>query len=162
MDRSFLARNDDSWERLRAVVGALTEEALRLVVHDEWTVAATLAHLAFADRQVHGWIEDWEREGIATAAALRAWDRDAQAHLRGQNGARLAGWLAVDPRRASREVLDATETLDGRIARLSPQLMALILGTSLFGRRRPWVLDRSIHRDEHLDEIERALAAVSS
>lgn len=57
--------------------------------------------------------------------------------------------------------MDAAASLDAKIESLSSELTEVILATSLFGRRRPWVLDRSIHRDEHLAEIERALGATT-
>ena len=57
-----------------------------------------------------------------------------------------------------REVIAAAESIDAKIAKLSPVLAEALLNTSPFwGRRRQWALDRSIHRHEHLDAIERAV-----
>jgi len=162
MDLSYIARNDASRKRLQSVLGALKPNHFGLIVHEGWTVAATLAHLAFSDRQIQGWLEEWGREGIRTSAALQEWDKAARIRLRGQNDELLSRWLATDPQEIKAEVIAAAETIDDTIANLSPALTETILTTSLFGRRRPWVIDRSIHRDEHLDEIERARSSVAA
>lgn len=162
MDRSYVARNDASRDRLRSLVSSLSDDAFGLIVEGEWTVTATLAHLAFADRQIQGWLEEWERQGIGDSTALQEWDQAARIRLRGQNDDLLPDWLTADPGSIGREVVAAADHLDARIESLSPGLTAVILQTSLFGRRRPWVLDRSIHRHEHLDAIERVLASSES
>ena len=69
----------------------------------------------------------------------------------------LARWLEADPHDAAQQAIAAAEDLDQKVEALLPGLVKAILGTTLWGRRRPWVLDRSIHRSEHLDEIEKAL-----
>ena len=161
MDRSFITRNNASRERLQTLVNSLSDRDLDLVIHGEWTVLAALAHLAFSDRQIQGWLEEWERQGIRESAALREWDQAAQVRLQGQNDVMTPRWLEADSHSIKQEVIAAATSLDAKLESLSPELTEVILATSLFGRRRPWVLDRSIHRHEHLAEIERALGATT-
>ena len=142
LDRSYVARNDASRERLRALVARLTDERLGRPIGHGWTVSAALAHLAHWDRRALAALEEWERTGVRISPA----DADAV------NEARLPEWLATPPRQAARQVLDAAETVDRKAERLAADLVEAILAT---GRVR--ALDRSPHRHEHLDEIERAL-----
>jgi hypothetical protein len=60
MDRGYIERNEASRARLRALLDRLTDDDLRQRV-GEWTVAMSLAHLAFWDRfgQLR-WIETFE------------------------------------------------------------------------------------------------------
>ena len=48
---AFAESNRTQTERLRALVGRLDAAALRMRMPNGWTVAGTLAHLAFWDRQ---------------------------------------------------------------------------------------------------------------
>jgi hypothetical protein len=49
--------------------------------------------------------------------------------------------------------LAATELCDGRVERVTDELASALIAA---GRQR--MLDRSLHRDEHVAQIERALA----
>src|SRR5262249_42191294 len=99
---------------------------------------------------------------IRVPEGLRAWEQEVWPGLQNQNNDLLPDWLAADPREAARDAVQAAAEIDATIAQLDPALVAAIQGTSIFGRRRPWVIDRSIHREEHLAEIEPALAAEGS
>ena len=160
MARSYVARNNASRERLRAVVSSLHAEDFSVVVHDSWTVGATLAHLAAEDRRIQGWLEDWERAGIHETAALREWEQWAiRTYGVNDNDQRLPAWLTVDPESTVHDLIAAAESIDAAIESLSPRLTEALLATTPFwGSRRQWALDRSIHRHEHCDAIERALA----
>src|SRR5213078_3423656 len=57
MNETYLANNEASLTRLRALVERLTDDDLRREMRDGWTVAALLAHLAFYDRmRLEGWL----------------------------------------------------------------------------------------------------------
>ena len=51
LDRSFVELNHAATERLRALAARLSDEELQHPVGQHWTVAITLAHLAFWDRR---------------------------------------------------------------------------------------------------------------
>ena len=161
MDQSYITRNNISRERLRNVVSALSEATFPVFVHGNWTVRATLAHLAAEDRRIQGWLEEWDRQGVREVAALREWEQWAiRTYGENDNDERLAQWLAADPEATVRDVIAAAESIDAKIETLSPVLAEALLNTTPFwGSRRQWALDRSIHRHEHLDAIERAVTA---
>ena len=68
------------------------------------------------------------------------------------NDAGLADWLALSSEWVRREVVAAAETVDERIAHVAPEQAAAIVAG---GRER--ILDRTRHRADHLDQIDRAL-----
>jgi len=144
-DASYIDRNTHERERLRALVGRLTDEELRRYVDEHWTVAAVLGHMAFWDARalwLAGKIEDdvpftesdVEPEDVS-------WINDA-AH---------ALVDAIPPREAAALALRLAEEIDQCVAALPPT--------------RLWPADpysplnayRAEHRAEHLDQIEAAL-----
>lgn len=145
MDRSFVESAAEDRARLRALVDRLTDDDLRRPVEGEWTVSALLAHLAFWDRWVQRRWDHYERDGAIADIPEIVLDL--------ANAAALPVWRALDPRLAIAEALDAAETGDRRIASLSDDAVAHARATD-----RPTMLDRSLHRREHLDQIQRALS----
>jgi len=65
----------------------------------------------------------------------------------------LPQWLKMLPSEVRREVVAAAEALDHKIQVYPADLAEAIVA------QRPRSLIRAIHRNEHLDEIERALAS---
>lgn len=144
MERPHLLRNDQDRERLHGLVARLGDDVLRRPLAAGWTVAA-LAHLAFWDRWVAARWEHYDRTGTLEDLP------DGIADL--ANAAALPLWLALPPREATALALAAAEETDCRIAALPAAAVAHALTTG-----RPVMVDRSLHRGPHLDEIERALA----
>ena len=153
---SYLRDNAQERERLRAIVARLNDDDLRRSIGHGWTVSAALAHLAYWDRLVVGWLADWERLGIRTAPQLSVWRESL--HLEDNNDEMLPQWLAMPGDAVVRDVLHTAETLDQRLEALDPAFFQTICAT-LISRvgNRPWLIDRATHRREHLDEIERLL-----
>lgn len=135
-------RNRAARERLRDRLSRLTDEELRRPLEGGWTVAAALCHLAFWDRRARLLLERLERIGAEPEAA----DIDLL------NDGLLDEWLAIPPREAVRLALEAAEAVDRTVERFSDELVARVLA---FGN--PMRVDRSLHRQAHLDEIDRAL-----
>jgi len=142
MDSGYVARNEESRRRLSEVLARLTADDLDRSLGDGWTVKAALAHVAFWDRYAGVLLDRWARDGFGEAAVDTGLVNDAG----------LGDWLALSPEAVRREAVAAAEALDERIARVRPELMAAIAAG---GRER--ILDRTRHRAEHLDQIERAL-----
>jgi hypothetical protein len=141
VDSSILQRNEASRERLRRLAARIGgTEPERLVGHG-WTVSAALAHLAFWDRYTLLAIERRQRDGTS----LPPVDADAI------NDAALPLWLALSPSAAAEQALAAAEAVDRTVEATPAEVAEAILAE---GRPR---LDRSIHRDKHLPEIELAL-----
>ena len=142
VDRSFVKRNRASRERIRALVARLSDEELQQPVGDDWTVAITLAHLAFWDRRVSLVLDIAELEG-----KLRVPEIDLLV-----NDLSLPLWAAIPPREAARIAIEAAETLDVRLEGLPQALLE-----EVNARSERWVV-RALHRNEHLDEVDAALA----
>ena len=146
MDRGHVERNDAARDRLRSLVARLSEEDLARPVSDGWTVAALLAHVAFWDRFV---LARWEH-ALRRGGSPTSLDDDLLDLI---NAAALAQWLALPGRDAALQAVDAAEAIDRAIERLPPGAVE-----TARARGFHWLLDRSGHRREHLDQIERALA----
>ena len=142
MDSGYVARNDQARRRLSETLAGVSADDLDRSLGEDWTVKAALAHIAFWDRYALALIQRWDREGFSDVAV------DAGP----VNDAALVDWLALPADEARRAVVAAAEALDERIAGISAELAAAIVAG---GRKR--ILDRSRHRTEHLDQIERAL-----
>ena len=136
-------RNRASRDRLAAVIAQLGDRSTPL--SGGWTAAAVLAHLAF-----------WDSLG---AARLEKYLRDRKPMEFGSdaltefiNSAGLAQWTATPLRAAATLATDAATKIDRLIEGLPKETFDAIRAMNL-----PRLLDRSLHRKEHLDEIERAL-----
>jgi hypothetical protein len=143
MDSSYNQRNREQTERLKAL-GRWSDDELARPVGEHWTVGVALAHVAYYDGRVLGTVEASLRHGIP-----RHWWSGAEA--RAVNDARLETWRAVPPREALNQAVRTAEALDRLIESLPADLATAL------AEERPNALDRSRHRAEHLDEIERAV-----
>jgi hypothetical protein len=138
------ARNRATRERLAGVIARLGERDAK--IDDEWTAAALLAHLAFWDRLSATRIEKYLRDGEAPAPA-------AAAILDYTNGGGMRQWKDTPLRVAALQAKDAAAAFDKLVETLPSDKFAYLKGLG-----RPFLIDRSEHRKEHLDQIERALA----
>jgi hypothetical protein len=141
VDRALLQRNDASRERLRRLASRLAGQEPNPPVGYGWTVAAALAHVAFWDRYALYQIERGSRDGTIPLSS----DADAI------NAAALPLWLALSPVEAGEQAVAAAEMVDRTVQAAPAEFVEAALAA---GRPR---LDRSIHREAHLPEIERAL-----
>jgi len=124
------ARNRASRDRLAAVIARLGGRSVELP--GGWTAAAVLAHLAFWDAFV--------------AARLEKFARD--------RGPMEPGSVFV----IFVFVIAAAEVAVGLAIVLSAYRNRPVVDVDeIRAMKRPRLLDRSLHRKEHLDEIERAL-----
>lgn len=146
MDRGYVERNDASRARLRSLLDRLADEDLERHV-GEWTVAMTLAHLAF-----------WDQLNILRWQEAVASGRDTPVSMGGPqtdviNDANLALWSkALDAAGIRGFVLEATEAFDAHAAALPD---AMVAAAQAAGMER--TLDRSAHRAAHLAPIEAEL-----
>ncbi|MSQ35684.1 MAG: hypothetical protein EXR63_00860 [Dehalococcoidia bacterium] len=136
------AENAGATARLRALVVGLDEAQLARPVGGGWTVATALAHLAFWDRRQHAALQH-HRDGIALG------DDDSD----NVNAAVEPLLLALAPRAAVEQALEAAAAVDAVISQLSPAVAAEVLAGT-----HAYVVRRWTHRDEHVAQIERALS----
>jgi len=126
---AYLAANAQALENFRALLSRLSE--------------ADLLH-AFYDLRVVALVERWRRKGAVSPSPL---DFDML------NQALLPIWLTIPPRRAATLALETAEAADACVASLEPTLLA-----GLAGAGTPVKLNRAEHRQEHIVQIEQALA----
>lgn len=141
LDLSFIKRNRASTDRIRTLVSSLSEKELQHPVGEHWTVAITLAHIAFWDRRVMNILELTERDGKLHAPEIDIVVNDLSLPL----------WAAISPRAAARLVIETAEALDDQLAKFPPALLE-----EIYMKNERWVV-RALHRDEHVDEIDTAL-----
>jgi hypothetical protein len=146
MKTDLLNRNRAQLLRLRALVQDLNSDDLRLEAGDGWTIGACLAHLAFWDCLT---MKRWERyaaEGVFTDVPQPVRDLI--------NDAGLQIWLAVPGNVAAAMALATAAEIVETIESLPVDAVAAAESTG-----RPRLIDRSLHWNEHQDQIERALIA---
>jgi len=142
MDSTYRARNDAARTRLATLIARLSPQDLDHPLGDGWTVKAALLHLAFWDRYAAAVAQQWQRTGIVATGV-----EDAYINL-----AALDDWLAATPEYALREVVRAAALADRTAAAVGDALHA-----DLDAHGETWVCERSVHRAEHLEQIERLL-----
>jgi hypothetical protein len=143
LDTSYLEKNKAELERLRELVGRLTEDDLLTQLPEGWTIAATLAHCAFWDRFALQRWQKWERDGIKLVPL----------EIDFLNEANKPEWLVVPPLVAARHALEAAEAIDARITTLPRELLQSYVSAG----SNSWMYESWQHRKEHLDEIESGL-----
>ena len=146
MGRQFDIENKRERERLRALVGRITDEELNLPYDKEgWTVSAGLAHLAFWDQYGLAVLRRWKQGGVVAHS-----HSDSNA----VNDALLNVALAMPPRVAAGLAVTSAEAVDREIKSASADFVKAVEAL-----KEPYRLNRSIHRKLHLDEIEALLKA---
>lgn len=136
-------------ERLKALVARLSDADLQREVGAGWTVAATLAHVAFWDQRVLKLLHRFARQGVGPSPHPA--DVDAI------NDAAKALCLALPPRTAAHLAVSTAEELDAELESLSDDLLE-----ELAKAGHPIKVLRAEHRKYHLDEIEQLIARHSS
>jgi hypothetical protein len=144
-ERSFVERNATSRERLRLIVERLTPADFEREMEGGWSVAALLAHVAFWDRFV---AVRW-RAALDTGALTPVSFVDEAVDL--VNEAAMPSWRALEPDRSTELAMDASAEVDEVVAGLPDDSVDAIARQG-----RPRLLDRSLHRSEHIDAIETA------
>src|SRR5262245_45811872 len=144
MEQAYATENTHERQRLRTLVARLSDDDLKRPLPNGWTVAITLAHLAFWDRQRLALLRRWERDGVKPAPA----DADTI-----NEGVRVLA-TALPPRTAAQLAVDAAEAVDQALEQLSAEMVTQI---EVGGQAS--LLRRAVHRRGHLDRIEHALRA---
>jgi len=141
MDPSFVERNRASTERIRTLIARLSDEEMQTKVGERWTVAITLAHLAWWDRRVMYVLDMTQKDGRLFIPEIDIFVNDLSLPL----------WAAIPPREAARIAIETAEMLDRRLEEYPPALLE-----EIYKYNKRWVI-RALHRGEHLDEVDAAL-----
>ena len=107
-----------------------------------WTVSDTLVHLAFWDLRQLAVLKQWIVKGVQPMPIDSRTVNEAVGFLT----------KSIPPRAAVKMALEAAEAIDRELEKADPALAIEILKQ---GHER--MLNRSLHRREHLDKIEKAL-----
>ena len=130
-------------ERLRALARRLTPEMLAVRLPRGWTVAVALAHIAFWDRQRLCLMRRW----AAGDSCHGGYDGDVFNEV-------LLPFLEMIPAdRVAALAVETAEEVDAFLLAVPDEVVKAALARP----DRP-NLDRGMHREYHLDRIERALA----
>jgi hypothetical protein len=143
-DRSFVEANRTALDRMRAFVEQATDEDLRTPMPEDWTAAAVLAHLAFWDQHALVLIDMVDRGETPPEHddASVDWINDTTKRF----------FVAMEPREAALLAVEIADETDRRVAALSDE--------RLDEAAQRWFTPlRWEDRQEHLDEIERAIAS---
>ncbi|MBX7237284.1 MAG: maleylpyruvate isomerase N-terminal domain-containing protein [Caldilineales bacterium] len=141
IDPSYVEQNRTSTARIHSLAERLSDEELLHPVGEHWTVAITLAHLAFWDRRALHALDATEEVGELVAPDIDVVVNDYSLPL----------WAAIPPRQAARIAIESAEALDARLESYPPALLQIV--HDFYPR---WVV-RAAHRNEHLDEVDAAL-----
>ena len=141
-------RNRSTTERLRALARRLSDDELARALDPPWTTSALFAHIAFWDRFV---LARWR---LAVANGDRTPHPIDGAHQDLINEAALPGWTAIPPKAALDACLTAAEELDRFIGSLETGVVV-----ELERGHRERLIDRSLHRGDHLDVLESTFPA---
>ncbi|MDQ2979510.1 MAG: maleylpyruvate isomerase N-terminal domain-containing protein [Acidobacteriota bacterium] len=140
---AFAESNRSQTERLRKLVRRLDPSMLAVRLPNGWTVAGSLAHVAFWDRQRLCLMQRWAAGDFRSGA----YDGDVF-------NAALQPLLEMIPaERAAAAAVQAAEEVDAFLLEVSDEVVEAALA-------RPDApnLDRGSHREGHLDRAEQALA----
>ena len=144
VDPAIVTENMGLTERLSALVTNASDSDLSRELGEGWTVAVALAHTAFWDRRAVMVFERWVRDGTP----YREEDEDIL------NATLLDEWRALPPRRAAELAVEAARSVDRTIAGLPDNIVAAVIAQG-----DDFLLRRSGHRREHVEQIEAAIGA---
>ncbi len=144
MERPFILENARERERLRSLVGRLTDAQLALPMENGWTIAVALAHLAFWDQRSLVLMRKWKLSGVARSPI----------DINVTNDSLLPLWSALPPRAAANLAIASADAIDRELEEAPPDLVAAL---EALGEK--FRLYRSEHRKLHLDKIEEFLSA---
>ncbi len=141
LDRSFVELNRAATERLRKTLGRLSEADMQHPMFDGWTVSSVLVHLAFWDRRILLALDQTEHEGKPVNPAVETYVNDLLAPLLN----------AIPPVAAGRLAVETAEAVDRRLEGFREDWLEQFLA------QNKRMVFRAMHRNEHMDDIEKAL-----
>lgn len=147
MTFAYAQQNDESRRRLETLIRRLSDADLARSTDYGWTVAALLAHLAFWDQRMIMILQRWNEAG------LDASPMDANV----VNDALRIICHAVEPRKAIELCLSSAEAADAELAKLTAEEVKH-MEEHAAATDTQFRMNRSLHRNGHLDDIEALLA----
>lgn len=142
----YSKENAASYQRLKSLAHRLTDTDLALSTDYGWTVAALLAHLAFWDQRVLVILRRWKEEGFDPSPIDSGAVNDSLRVI----------CHALEPRAAIDLCLVSAEAVDAELETLSSEFVQQIEEHAQ-ATETQFRMNRSLHRDGHLNDIEALL-----
>jgi hypothetical protein len=142
----YAQQNTASRRRLESLVSRLSDEDLTRSTEYGWTVAALLAHLAFWDQRMLVILRRWQTRGFDPSPI------DAEV----VNDSLRVICQALEPPAAIELCLASAKALDAELEALTPELVRQMEEHAAASSTQ-FRMNRSLHRDGHLDDIEALL-----
>ena len=142
----YAQQNDESRRRLQTLVERLSEADLARSTDYGWTVAALLAHLAFWDQRMIVILKHWREQGFDPSPIDSAAVNDSLRVI----------CHALEPRKAIELCLSSAEAADAELATLTSELAKQIEDHAA-ATDTQFRMNRSLHRDGHLNDIKALL-----
>src|SRR5690349_4790121 len=142
----YSEQNAEARRRLEMFVRRLSEDDLARSTDYGWSVAALLAHLAFWDQRMIVILRRWMTDGFDPSPM------DSQV----VNDALKVVCHALTPQAAVELCLSSAEAVDTEFDKLTPELVKQ-MEEHAAATETQFRMNRSLHRNAHLDDIERLL-----
>jgi hypothetical protein len=142
----YSQQNAESRLRLESLVRGLTEEDLARTTDYGWTVAALLAHLAFWDQRMSVILHRWQEQGFDPSPI------DSMA----VNDSLKVICHALDPHTAAGLAVSTAQKVDAEFETLSDEFVKQV-EQHIETTSTQFRMNRSLHRDSHLNDIQALL-----
>lgn len=142
----YSEQNAQSRRRLETLVSGLSEEDFARSTDYGWTVSALMAHLAFWDLRMSAILQRWREEGFDPSPIDMMVVNDALKVI----------CHALEPRAAAELALSAAEMIDKELEILTGE-QATKIEEHAAATETQFRMNRSLHRDGHLNDIEALL-----
>jgi hypothetical protein len=142
----YAQQNSESRQRLQSLVDRLSADDLARTTDYGWTVAALLAHLAFWDHRMSNILKRWQTEELDSSEIDSAVVNDSLRVI----------CHALDPQAAIELALSAAQKIDSELEMLSADDVKK-LEEHAAATNTQFRMNRSLHRNAHIDDIETLL-----
>ena len=142
----YAEQNAESRQRLIALTQRLSNEDLARSTDYGWTVAALLAHLAFWDQRMLMILHRWQTEGFDPSPMDAGVVNDSLRVI----------CHALEPRKTIELCLSSAEAVDTEFEKLTVDQVKQ-MEEHAAATETQFRMNRGLHRNAHLDDIERLL-----
>ena len=142
----YSEQNTQSRRRLETLVRGLSEEDFARSTDYGWTISALLVHLAFWDYRMSAILRRWQEEGFDPSPIDMMVVNDALKVI----------CHSIAPRAAAELALSAAEKIDRELETLTGE-QAKKIEEHAATTDTQFRMNRSLHRDGHLNDIEALL-----
>lgn len=142
----YAQQNTESRQRLQTLIQGLFDADLACTTDYGWTVAALLAHLAFWDHRMANILKRWQAEGLDPSEIDAGVVNDSLKVI----------CHALEPHVAAQLALSAAEKIDSELELLTEEFTRE-LEEHAASTNTQFRMNRSLHRNAHMDDIEALL-----